>query len=125
MVHSVDPDTETKENSMSSTSHLTDEQRARLREKQRLDTAALSAHAVATARLEAAQAHRAEILAREDALVREAKATLAAATTALVARVGVEQASLLTGVPVEVKRGPGRPPTAQVVASERREVQFG
>ena len=95
-----------------SSPRITDEQRGLLRERQRLDTAALAAHAAAAARLDAAQAHRAEVLAREDALVREAKATLSSALAHLVDRVGVEQASTLTGTPVEVKRGPGRPPAA-------------
>jgi hypothetical protein len=95
-----------------SSPRITDEQRGLLRERQRLDTAALAAHAAAAARLETAQAHRAEILTREDALVREAKASLASAIAHLVDRVGVEQASILTGTPVEVKRGPGRPPAA-------------
>jgi hypothetical protein len=44
--------------------------------------------------------------------VRAAKAALADALAHLVDRVGVEQASILTGTPVEVKRGPGRPPAA-------------
>ena len=95
-----------------STPRITDEQRTRLRERLRLDTAALAAHAAAAARLDTAQAHRAEALAREDALVREAKAALADALAHLVERVGVEQASILTGTPVEAKRGPGRPPAA-------------
>jgi hypothetical protein len=91
-------------------SRLTESQRQYLRERQRLDTQALAAYTKATARLEAATAHRATVVAKEDGLVRAAKNALAQARQALVERVGVEQASVVTGEPIEVKRGPGRPP---------------
>lgn len=93
-------------------SRLTESQRQYLRERQRLDTQALAAYTKATARLEAATAHRATVVAKEDGLVRAAKNALAQARQALVDRVGVEQASVLTGEPLDAKRGPGRPPTA-------------
>jgi len=95
-----------------STSRLTEQQRQFLRDRQRLDLQALAAYTRAASHLEAALAHRAEILAREDAQIRDAKSALTTATRALVERVGVEQAAVLTGTQIEAKRGPGRPPAA-------------
>lgn len=91
---------------------LTEAQRQYLRERQRLDMQALAAYTRAGARLAAAQTHRTDVVAREDDLVRSAKSALAHARQALVERVGVDQASILIGEAIEVKRGPGRPPAA-------------
>jgi phage terminase Nu1 subunit (DNA packaging protein) len=89
---------------------ISDEQRAVLRERQRMGTEALNAYATASDRLARAAAHRAQLLAREDALVRTAKTDLTTARNNLVRRVGTEMASELTGEPIEPKRPVGRPP---------------
>jgi hypothetical protein len=84
-----------------STRKLSDSQRALLRQRHRDDLAALAVHAAAAENLAAAQEHRAAALAAADQVVKAASADLFAATSMLVARIGVEATAEATGKTVE------------------------
>ena len=84
-----------------STRKLSDSQRALLRQRHRDDLAALAVHAAAAENLAVAQEHRATALAAADQVVKATSADLFAATSVLVARIGVEATAEATGKSVE------------------------
>lgn len=100
--------------------HVTDDQLERLRQRQADDLAALAERNVAAARLEATTRLRAEVIENEDAAVRDARDALARATRALVERVGVETAAMLSGTPPEAVRALTRPARATSSARPAR-----
>lgn len=100
--------------------HVTDDQLERLRQRQADDLAALVERNVAAARLDATTRHRAEVIEKENAAVRDATDALARATRALVERVGVDSAAMLSGTPPEAVRALTRQPRATSSARPAR-----
>jgi hypothetical protein len=72
-----------------------------LRQRHRDDLAALAVHAAAAEKPVVAQEQRAAALAAADQTVKAASADLFAATSALVARIGIEAAAEATGTDVD------------------------
>jgi hypothetical protein len=78
---------------------LSIEARERLRAQQETEAKAVAAHSVAVGRLAATTARRAEVIAAQDELIRQAMAHVAVAAAEVIEVSGLERASVILGVP--------------------------